>query len=253
MKKYVFFLIGLTPMLFAMGQLNYTVSYYDWSNPTAFELSPPPVISGYGPYSDSLSQAHEGRTFYEYQDMYFLIETWADYYYWFTQKYWFCFEMPQLYEFYYLTGNNLGMASYIACNYQGRYFPTRIQIDLGTFGTDCNRLRTYAYFPATEKEVNKLKIWLAQQMNKNLQIKTQYPMVNAYSDGRVLSFPGKNIIRNEHQSTQKIQTFSSHEFYSNQSDYNKIGMNTTCGSSVSSSINIKTDEDQRNSVNRIEK
>lgn len=145
------------------GQLLHTVPYFDWSSKTAFELSPPPLIKGYGYYSDSLSKAHDGVQFYEYNQVYYPIETWADYYYWFTDAYWFMFEVPQLYDYYYLTDNDLEMARFVACNYTGRYYPTRLRIDLMGNRQGYNRTRKGMSLPVNDKRETRMVNQLARK------------------------------------------------------------------------------------------
>jgi hypothetical protein len=90
-----------------------TVYVHDWSNPSFFAQSPKPLVTGYGEFSDSLSKVFQGKTFYANGDDYDQIETWADYYYWLIKKYPYKYINPELYEIYYLSGNDKGMVSYL--------------------------------------------------------------------------------------------------------------------------------------------
>ncbi len=127
MKKLILMLSFFFAFTIANSQRLYVVPYYDWSSKTAFQNSPSPLVRGYGFYSDSLSRAYDEVTFYEYAGEYYPIETWADYYYWFINKYWYRFEDPGLYEFYYHAKDDFGMAQYICGHvYLGYFYPSRI-------------------------------------------------------------------------------------------------------------------------------
>jgi asparagine N-glycosylation enzyme membrane subunit Stt3 len=157
----------LTAIMFSFNiifsQTNSTIDYFNWSNPSTFKLSPSPTIQGYGFYSDSLSKILDGKTFYIHNDEYYCIESWADYYYWFTKEYRHIFENPQLYEYYYWSNDDYGMASYIASNkYLGKHYPSSIQIAFGDKAVENNRLSTSNY--NTEKSDKEIK-----QLNKQLQ------------------------------------------------------------------------------------
>jgi hypothetical protein len=144
MKKIIVtFILGLLT-LNAVSQRLYTVPYYDWSNHTAFMLSPSPLISGYGYFSDSLSKAHPDTTFYEYGGEYYPIMSWADYYFWYVRKFWYQFNEPSIYEFYYITGNDYGMAQYICGNYfEGYMYPSRIVVSFPNKFVEVNNLSHY--------------------------------------------------------------------------------------------------------------
>ena len=115
--------------LSSFGQ-NKTIPYYDWSNPSAFKMGPSPKLTGYGYYSDSLSNVYDGTTFYVYDNEYYAIDSWADYYLWYTKKYSHLFTEPALYEYYYSAKDDYNMASYIASdNYKGTYYPANIMIE----------------------------------------------------------------------------------------------------------------------------
>lgn len=102
------------------------VKWEDWSDSLAFFSGPEPIIRGEGVYSDSLSLAHNGKTFFEADGVYFVINSVADYYLWFTSKYPFLFKAPtSTYKFYYKGGDNYSMANYIAFNYSGRKIPLK--------------------------------------------------------------------------------------------------------------------------------
>ncbi len=129
MKKLSALIILIVFAINANSQIIHNIPYYNWSNKVAFMTSPSPLVTGYGLYSDSLSNVNDGINFYEYNGEYYPIETWADYYYWYVKKYWYQFDDPGLYEFYYLAEDDFGMAQYICSNsYRGRMYPTRFVV-----------------------------------------------------------------------------------------------------------------------------
>lgn len=146
MKKIILFTMLLLASSAVFSQST-TINYANWSDPNTFKGSPSPLIKGYGYYSDSLSKVFDSKIFYEYNNEYYCIESWADYYYWFIKKYRHMFEEPQLYEYYYLCNNNFGMASYIASSkYLGKYYPSSIQVKFDNLLVEDNRLNTDKYF-----------------------------------------------------------------------------------------------------------
>lgn len=114
MKKSI---LILTFILFSFGiYAQNNVHWSQWSDENTFQASAMPSIKGYGPLSDSLKAIFK-VDFFRIGDDYYPIASWADYYYWFINKYWYLFNKNrELYEFYYITGDNLGMAAYIAGN-----------------------------------------------------------------------------------------------------------------------------------------
>lgn len=107
------------------------VQVVNWSNSIVYMNSPSPVIKGYGPFSDSLKTALKAPDVLFFDNEYFPVQSWADYYLWYTKKYYFLFRTPQLYEAYYHAGDNLGMASFIASSrfYRSYYYPSNILLD----------------------------------------------------------------------------------------------------------------------------
>jgi len=171
MKKYLLFAMILFASYSLFSQSVTRIAYYNWSDPMTFKLSPRPTITGYGYYSDSLSKMFDGKTFYVYNDEYFPIESWADYYFWFTKVYWFKFEDPQLYAFYYWAGDDHGMASYIASyKYRAKYYPSSIFVDFGDNQLKGNRLATDECFSTTDEKVEALKKEL-EYVNEEIEIK----------------------------------------------------------------------------------
>lgn len=156
MKKTTLLTLLFLASVGLFSQSAITIDYYNWSNPATFKSSPSPIIKGYGFYSDSLSEAFNGKTFYEYNNEYYCIESWADYYYWFTQAYRHQFEDPQLYEYYYFTNDDYGMASYIASNkYRGKFYPSNLMISFADKNFENNRLDNAKYI--TSSDPNKIE------------------------------------------------------------------------------------------------
>ncbi|MEN8123388.1 MAG: hypothetical protein ABFS35_23825 [Bacteroidota bacterium] len=141
MKKILITLVIVVLSLNITAQRFRTVAWYKWSDPIAFQLSPSPLITGYGYYSDSFSNANNGVQYYEYAGEYYPINSWADYYYWYVNKYWYYFTDADLYEYYYWNNDDFGMARYIASKkYKCRYYPSRIYISFGIKHVHINRL-----------------------------------------------------------------------------------------------------------------
>jgi len=129
MKRIVSLVVLMLMISSIYSQTFYRVPYYDWSSKIAFQLSPSPMITGYGPLSDSLSRAHRDTTFYESNGVYYPITSWADYYLWYVNEYWYYFDQPDLYEYYYFAGDDYGMAQFICgTGYHGYLYPARIAI-----------------------------------------------------------------------------------------------------------------------------
>ncbi len=206
MKRILFILIGLFFTLISSAQFLYKVAYYDWSNPTTFMLSPQPLILGYGPKSDSLSIAYEGTTFFEYQDEYYPITSWADYYYWFTKRYWYWFESPLLYEYYYLAENDLGMARYIARNYRGNYYPSMVIIDLGIYNIGANRMQSCRSLPYTEEKAIKMQ----KRLHAMEKMHSEYPLPEHSLFNNTFTETTNNYNhRNTSSSSKRVPYFSS--------------------------------------------
>jgi hypothetical protein len=145
--------------------LAFTVSYLKWSDSSTFKNSPPPIVTGYGFYSDSLSKVFNGKTFYAMGNDYYIIESWADYYYWFTKKYWYKFKNPELYEMYYLANNDYGMASYIVSRYfLGKYYPSYILLDFHDLKILANRLADEKYFADQRRKLKEFEKELTESV-----------------------------------------------------------------------------------------
>ena len=114
-----------------------------------------------------MSDLYDGETFYEYDGEYYLIENWADYYYWFIKKYWWRFDTPLLYEYYYITGNDLGMCSYIASHYEGRYYPARILVNFMSYSPATNAMRNDYFIPVRPEQLARLNKRLERQSRWN--------------------------------------------------------------------------------------
>lgn len=139
-----------------IGQTN-VVPYYNWSNPTTFSTSSSPLIYGYGELSDSLSKEYNCRMVFAYNEDYYLINSWADYYLWYTKKYHHQFDSPQLYEYYYLTNDDLEMSRFVAQNFIGYYYPSKIVISFPGKEIEQNYLATNQFIPDNDKTIKKLE------------------------------------------------------------------------------------------------
>jgi hypothetical protein len=184
MRKITFVTLLLIASNTLFSQTSKTIDYFNWSNPSIFHTSPSPIITGYGTYSDSLSLVFEGKAFYEYNDEYYCIESWADYYFWFTQKYWFEFNDPGLYEYYYWTKDDFGMTSYIASHkYLGKYYPSLIKLNFGNTAVEENRLNTNRYIAQNTKAINEFSKQLKDNSAKKYDKPAETKMQNSTSTG----------------------------------------------------------------------
>jgi len=143
MKKLIIIIICLFTFTVVKSQRFHVVQYYNWSSNTSFNVSPSPWITGYGVLSDSLSSIYGGK-FYEYNGEYYPINSWADYYNWYVKKFWYYFNDPGLYEYFYLIGDDFGMAQYICgANYYGWKYPSRIAVTFPGRDVYINNLSRY--------------------------------------------------------------------------------------------------------------
>lgn len=244
MKKILITIIVAGISLSLAAQKMHTVAWYNWSNPITYQLSPSPYITGYGYYSDSLSNANDGVTFYEYNGEYYPVKSWADYYLWYVNEYWFHFIDPELYEYYYMTKNDFEMARYIAGrSYLGRYYPSRICISFVNKEVEINRLHDGSrYIASNDKQVKKLKRLenLAKEPYKNhhyLAAKNNIvkkPNNTSKNDNNEVTTSGKNYRQKIIKKEVKLNKYKHVNFRSN-TNYRKSSGNTTNTSSRSSS------------------
>jgi hypothetical protein len=193
MKKLLLIGIGIILTHALYSQKSTVVDYCNWSNPVTFELSPSPIIKGYGYYSDSLSSVFDGKRYYEYNDEYYSIESWADYYYWYTKAYWYNFEDPDLYEFYYLTKNDYGMASYIASKkYQGKYYPSLITLNFGELNVINNRLVTNQYLAVNDRRLKSFNRQIGLKKARSINHNSNASLRNQSEKVRVTRTVGEN-------------------------------------------------------------
>ncbi|MBB6459525.1 hypothetical protein [Flammeovirga kamogawensis] len=119
-----------------IGSLNaQDVGYYhvitvnEFSSYSAFSSSPPPHITGHGVKSDSLSRSNLVFDYYEADNEYYAIESWADYYYWLSKKYKVLFSKPEMFEHFYKAKDNISMIKYLSYNFSVWHFPSAIRIE----------------------------------------------------------------------------------------------------------------------------
>lgn len=166
MKKFTLLTFALFAFQLLIGQTTTSIDYFNWSNPETFKSSPSPIVKGYGYYSDSLSKVFNDKEFYVHNNEYYCVESWADYYYWFTQEYRQLFEDPQIYEYYYFAGDDYGMASYIASHkYKGKFYPSPITLSFEDRIAEANRLATPKYTPKNDEDI--------ETMHKELETQSE--------------------------------------------------------------------------------
>lgn len=154
-------------------KMPYNVLFTQWTDSAAYAHSPEPFITGEGEYSDSLSKLYNGQTFFEYHGDYYCINSWADYYYWYTKKYSHYFKDPLLYEFYYWSQNELEMVRYIASySYKGRIYPSYITLGFEEeTNVLINRMGSNKYLASNEKQIKKIKKLAKKQKKMPVQEK----------------------------------------------------------------------------------
>ena len=184
------------------------VDYYKWSDHTTFKMSHRPKITGYGPLSDSLSNVMNGITFYHINEKYYPIQSWADYYYWFTQKFPALFQCPAEYEYYYFAEDDFGMATYIfGEKFLYNYYPSNIivRFDDRTFEakkSKCSSKTTkfrkeqfYKDVKSYEEKIEKDPKYKSKLYNRNKELNARFKTISTNKD--------KKIIRRSSNSTNK--------------------------------------------------
>ena len=147
MKIYTVLLLGLlSSNLYSQSSI--LINQNRWSDPVAWQNSSTPTLKAFGDHSDSLKSVY-GSEFLFYNQRYYHVNSWADYYLWFTQKYSYMFNLSaDLYQFYYNAEDNYAMMDYVFNFYRGDILPS-IRVDLGdgerrdirSFEFDSNRFR----------------------------------------------------------------------------------------------------------------
>ncbi|MEM7296862.1 MAG: hypothetical protein AAF391_01185 [Bacteroidota bacterium] len=124
--KRIVFLICFFGVFSSVGQKGKKINWTEWTDSTAFYQGKAPLVAGYGQFSDSLSRTYDGKTFFEANGIYYVINSAADYYLWFTSKYPYLFdESIETYRFFYLEGDRYNMLRYIEFNYTGARRPLK--------------------------------------------------------------------------------------------------------------------------------
>lgn len=127
-SRLILFSILLVLCATAFGQKPRKVMWNDWYDSTAYANGPQALITGFGKLSDSLSLVYNGKTIFEYQEQYYLVNNLADYYFWFTRKYEFLFrEEISIYEELYYAGDSYRLAGYVNKNYKGKKMPVKFR------------------------------------------------------------------------------------------------------------------------------
>lgn len=246
MKKVLITLVVVMVSLNLTAQKTQFVQWYNWSNPVSFQLSLSPLITGYGPHSDSLSTAFDGTTFYEYDGEYYQVKSWADYYHWYVNKFWFNFNEPELYEHYYQIQDDFQMAKYIAGkNYLGRYYPSRIYISFLNRDVETNRLSEKSrYIASNDKKVKKLEKQIEfseEQYQKNHYKADKNNMVEKHNnkskkDYNKLNTSGKKDYQKINTKEGKLYKYELKNSKSNSNYRKTTGSSTNTGNQSSSNV-----------------
>lgn len=171
MNKFIIFLALIVCQL-SYSQNSKYISYLNWSDTNAFLLSQSPRITGYGPKSDSISKANNNKAYYLLNNVYYEINSWADYYNWYVQKYWYQWNSPDLYQYFYYVNDDFGMANYVVMNFIGKRYPAKIIPTVSGRIIKSNKKTTR--YVSSDMEVQKL--------NKELARKSKYYSRNFNSE-----------------------------------------------------------------------
>lgn len=124
--RYVLLTFFTLVFFVGIAQKRKRVNWTEWSDSTAFFQGKIPIITGYGHFSDSLSAAYNGKTFFVAKGIYYVINSAADYYLWFTTKYPYLFdESIEIYRNFYLEKDNYNMLNFIENTYNGVKLPLK--------------------------------------------------------------------------------------------------------------------------------
>lgn len=144
--KYLLLTFFTLVFFVAIGQRRKKVNWTEWSDSTSFFQGKAPLLTGYGQFSDSLSNVYNGKTFFHVNGVYYVINSAADYYLWFTNKYPNLFkESVESYRYFYLEKDNYNMLRYIEHNYIGAKKPLKFVITNDYYSPNTNlesKLRT---------------------------------------------------------------------------------------------------------------
>jgi hypothetical protein len=180
MLKFSSFLALFFIFQISFSQNTQLIPHFNWSNPTTFKISASPIITGYGIKSDSISKANDNKIFYKYDNAYYEISTWADYYNWHVKEYWYLWETPEAYQYYYLTNDDYAMSAFVATHFTGSYYPAKVQPTYNGKIIGMN----YSKYAVNEKQINKLK----KEANNRSKHKSTYKK-NRISTAQKLNNP----------------------------------------------------------------
>ncbi len=135
----------------------------DWSDSVAFFNGEEPLMKGFGTLSDTLSSLHSGKIFFECNEKYYVINSLKDYYYWFTQKHPFLFkDSVKHYAYFYVTGDDFGMARFVKENFTGRRLPVKYKFTISrhpTYNSDgyqnLHQMPSINYTPSGSKYIQR--------------------------------------------------------------------------------------------------
>lgn len=127
MRTLTFTLLFATQVLYAQMEKPIRMNWEIWSDSAAFFSGPVPIASGYGEHSEELSQEYGGKTFFTDGTSYYAINCAADYYLWYINTYPSAFNDPHIYEFYYLSEDDMRMIHYLTANFLGKKYPLKFE------------------------------------------------------------------------------------------------------------------------------
>lgn len=201
MKTFLFFTLAFSINFVQSQNIVTTVDFFNWDNSEVFQRSPMPNIKEYGPKSDSISNALDVKEVLFFNGKYYPIKSWADYYRWFVRRYSHLYFFPDLYEFYYLSGDNLGMVSYIAGDYyQGLYYPSNILVSFGDKGSEFVNRLAYRTLVVPERRAQVIERTIKRPPNPD-SIPTELTMGSEKSNARQGASQSRNIRQAQRENT----------------------------------------------------
>ncbi len=118
----------LSTLALAQKERQKPIRWNQWLDSAAFFSGPNPLVIGKGKYSDSIASVNNVGLAFVSDDGYYLINSTADYYLWFTRRFEFLFNHDIYeYEFYYALRDSLGMSDFIRRTYNGRKLPLKFR------------------------------------------------------------------------------------------------------------------------------
>lgn len=227
MKTFTLSILFLISFVVLKAQMPHDVPYHNWSNPTVYQISPRPIIRGNTFASDSIAEVLNYKEVYEHNGEFYPIESWADYFFWYSTKYWFYFETPDLYEYYYYTKNDYNMVQYLVSNFTGSYYPARISVSIEGEPEISSRFNKKVLDNDLKHEVKFAKrVGKEEERNRNVT-RSYVRMGNYENNGSSSNRRQTSSITNERITKTATKELSSEMNNAQRSSTNSSSRNTT--------------------------